>query len=308
METSVKYPTVIQGGMGIAVSSWQLAKEVAIAGELGVISGTALQAGKWSFTVSVKDEINEIRTQNFTIEVNADPTAIPGAVGTTTAVAAGSSINISWKPTLLDNGNPITGHQVQSSIDGGNTWTVAIANTNSPAFSASFKAVGGQRYFVRVAAINAAGIGPFEVTAGPAVVMVAPGVVSNVAITTVGDKGRATWDAPDQDGGSPIIDYRIRVSTDLVSWSTVISRTGNSNTTATFNLPDSRSYYVQVAAINSINIGPYKNTTTRIQVLPVVVPTPTATSTPSTATARAGSSSSTRPASSSRCSAARPRR
>jgi hypothetical protein len=80
----------------------------------GVISGTALQAGKWSFTVSVKDEINEIRTQNFTIEVSADPTALPGAVGTTTAVAAGSSINISWKPTLLDNGNPITGHQVQS--------------------------------------------------------------------------------------------------------------------------------------------------------------------------------------------------
>ena len=246
----------------------------------GVISGTALQAGKWSFTVSVKDEINEIRTQNFSIEVSADPTALPGAVGTTTAVAAGSSINISWKPALLDNGNPISGHQVQTSIDGGNTWTIAIQNTNSPALSASFKAVGGQSYFVRVAAINAAGIGPFEITAGPAVVMVAPGVVSNVAITTTGDKGRATWDAPAQDGGSPIIDYRIRVSTDLVSWSTVISRTGNSSTTATFNLPDSRSYYVQVAAINSINIGPYKNTTTRIQVLPVVVPTPTATATP----------------------------
>jgi hypothetical protein len=246
----------------------------------GVISGTALQAGKWSFTVSVKDEINEIRTQNFSIEVSADPTAIPGAVGTTTAVAAGSSINISWKPTLLDNGNPITGHQVQSSIDGGNTWTVAIANTNSPALSASFKAVGGQRYFVRVAAINAAGIGPFEMTAGPAVVMVAPGIVSNVAISTVGDKGRATWDAPEQDGGSPVIDYRIRVSTDLVNWSTVISRTGNTNTSATFNLPDAKSYYVQVAAINSINIGPYKNTTTRIQVLPVVVPAPTAAATP----------------------------
>ena len=150
----------------------------------GVISGTALQAGKWSFTVSVKDEINEIRTQNFTIEVSADPTALPGAVGTTTAVASGSSINISWKPALLDNGNPITGHQVQTSIDGGTTWTIAVANTNSPALSASFKAVGGQSYFVRVAAINAAGIGPFEITAGPAVVMVAPGVVSNVAITT----------------------------------------------------------------------------------------------------------------------------
>ena len=37
-------PTVIQGGMGIAVSSWQLAREVSLAGELGVVSGTGLDA------------------------------------------------------------------------------------------------------------------------------------------------------------------------------------------------------------------------------------------------------------------------
>ena len=41
MRSTSSYPTIIQGGMGIAVSSWQLAKEVSIAGELGVISGTA---------------------------------------------------------------------------------------------------------------------------------------------------------------------------------------------------------------------------------------------------------------------------
>lgn len=37
-------PTVIQGGMGVAVSSWQLAREVAQHGQLGVVSGTALDA------------------------------------------------------------------------------------------------------------------------------------------------------------------------------------------------------------------------------------------------------------------------
>lgn len=35
-------PRLIQGGMGVAVSSWQLAAEVARAGGLGVVSGTAL--------------------------------------------------------------------------------------------------------------------------------------------------------------------------------------------------------------------------------------------------------------------------
>jgi NAD(P)H-dependent flavin oxidoreductase YrpB (nitropropane dioxygenase family) len=35
-------PTVIQGGMGVAVSSWQLARAVSVKGQLGVVSGTAL--------------------------------------------------------------------------------------------------------------------------------------------------------------------------------------------------------------------------------------------------------------------------
>ena len=35
-------PRLIQGGMGVAVSSWRLAAEVARAGQLGVVSGTAL--------------------------------------------------------------------------------------------------------------------------------------------------------------------------------------------------------------------------------------------------------------------------
>ena len=35
-------PLVIQGGMGVAVSSWRLASEIARAGQLGVVAGTAL--------------------------------------------------------------------------------------------------------------------------------------------------------------------------------------------------------------------------------------------------------------------------
>ncbi len=37
-------PVIIQGGMGVAVSSWPLAKAVSQAGQLGVVSGTALDA------------------------------------------------------------------------------------------------------------------------------------------------------------------------------------------------------------------------------------------------------------------------
>lgn len=38
----MKHPQIIQGGMGVAVSNWRLAKAVSRLGELGVVSGTAL--------------------------------------------------------------------------------------------------------------------------------------------------------------------------------------------------------------------------------------------------------------------------
>ncbi|WP_130013214.1 nitronate monooxygenase [Serinicoccus sediminis] len=37
-------PTIIQGGMGVAVSGWRLARQVARTGQLGVVSGTAMDA------------------------------------------------------------------------------------------------------------------------------------------------------------------------------------------------------------------------------------------------------------------------
>ena len=37
-----RLPLIIQGGMGAGVSSWQLAHAVSQAGQLGVVSGTAL--------------------------------------------------------------------------------------------------------------------------------------------------------------------------------------------------------------------------------------------------------------------------
>ncbi|MFV0463017.1 MAG: nitronate monooxygenase [Nostocoides sp.] len=38
------HPVLIQGGMGVAVSGWRLAREVAQAGHLGVVSGTAMDS------------------------------------------------------------------------------------------------------------------------------------------------------------------------------------------------------------------------------------------------------------------------
>lgn len=44
MVSVAQLPTIIQGGMGVGVSSWQLAQAVARTGQLGVVSGVALDA------------------------------------------------------------------------------------------------------------------------------------------------------------------------------------------------------------------------------------------------------------------------
>lgn len=43
MTSQTKLPPIIQGGMGVAISSWPLAKAVASRGQLGVVSGTILE-------------------------------------------------------------------------------------------------------------------------------------------------------------------------------------------------------------------------------------------------------------------------
>ena len=42
MNSELKLPVIIQGGMGVAVSDWKLAKAVSLFGQLGVVSGTAI--------------------------------------------------------------------------------------------------------------------------------------------------------------------------------------------------------------------------------------------------------------------------
>lgn len=44
MTASLLHPTIIQGGMGVGVSDWVLAKAVSMRGHLGVVSGTALDS------------------------------------------------------------------------------------------------------------------------------------------------------------------------------------------------------------------------------------------------------------------------
>jgi len=44
MSTALVHPLIIQGGMGVGISDWRLARAVSVCGQLGVVSGTALDS------------------------------------------------------------------------------------------------------------------------------------------------------------------------------------------------------------------------------------------------------------------------
>ena len=54
------HPILIQGGMGIAISDWKLARSVSLLGQLGVVSGTAIA------TVFIR------RLQDGDLDINAN--------------------------------------------------------------------------------------------------------------------------------------------------------------------------------------------------------------------------------------------
>jgi hypothetical protein len=232
--------------------------------ESGVITGTPLQAGIWSFTLGVTDGTGATVTRNYSISVAADPKFIPGTPVNLKASQASGRINVSWDATIKDNGNPITGYIVQTSTNG-TTWSTVISNTKSPTPSTSFTVRNGT-YYVRVAAINASGTGAFSAASLPVLVASAPSAPGNVTISLNGTTITANWSIP-ANNGSPISGYRIRYSQDGLNWITLVSDTKTIATTYNFTSPVKGKVYVQVAAINAIDLGRYTSSTSFVTVL-----------------------------------------
>lgn len=62
-----------------------------------------------------------------------------------------------------------------------------------------------------------------------------------------------SWNAPSSDGGSPVTAYRIQISTDDATWTTIVKNTGNTNTSySDTGLSSGVKYYYRVFALNSV--------------------------------------------------------
>ena len=162
-------------------------------------------------------------------------TTVPGAPTGLTATASGTTaINLSWSAPASTGGSAITGYKIESSSDGGSSWTDLVANTgNANTTYAHTGLTAGDTRHYRVSAINANGTGTASNVDSATTGTTVPGAPSGLTATASGTTAiNLSWSAPASTGGSAITGYKIEVSPNGTSgWTDQVANTSSTTTT-----------------------------------------------------------------------------
>jgi hypothetical protein len=170
-----------------------------------------------------------------------------------TATAGNTQVQLAWDLPAT-NGSTISDYEIQSSTDGGTTWSAPIAHVTSATRSRTISSLtNATTYTFRVAAETEWGIGEYSepISATPFTTPGAPTSVSGVR----GD-GSVTlsWTAPGSNGGSAVSDYRIEFASGG-AYSTFSDGTSASTSATVTGLTNGTAYTFRVSAINAGGTG-----------------------------------------------------
>ena len=189
----------------------------------------------------------------------------PGGV---TATAGNAQVQLAWDLPAT-NGSTISDYEIQSSTDGGTTWSTPIAHTTSTTRSRTITSLtNATTYSFRVAAETEWGIGEYSVPVS-ATPFTLPGAPTSVVGTSANASVSLSWSAPASNGGSTVTDYLIEYASGG-AYST-FSDGSNSNTSTTVTgLTNGTAYTFRVSAINAAGTG--TASTASSAVTPLTVP------------------------------------
>ncbi|MEM3065674.1 MAG: fibronectin type III domain-containing protein [Candidatus Nitrosotenuis sp.] len=201
-------------------------------------------------------------------ESSATPKETTSPALTATAVSP-TSITLSWVPPSQTYKQSIVGYRIEEKI-GQDDFRTVVDNTNSP--STTYTVTGlttDKTYTYVVSALFTLGASPTsnEASATPLTTSTAPPPSQPAAsppsapTNLVAAAGSATsislsWSAPSNNGGSPVVGYKIEVRNGTSPYQTLVSSTQNSTTKYTHtNLKTDTTYYYRVYAINSAGLS-----------------------------------------------------
>lgn len=190
-------------------------------------------------------------------------TMLQPPTGLTATAVSSSQINLSWSAPTNNGGSTISGYVIERSVDGGTSWSTVQSNTGS--ISTTYSDTGlahSTTYTYRVSAINSMGTSSPSNTASARTFDTAPSPPTGLIATTGTLQINLSWNAPSDNGGTPITGYMIERSTDNGNtWSTLVANTGNTETGySDTNVLPLTTYTYSVSAINDIGAGNPSNT------------------------------------------------
>lgn len=105
--------------------------------------------------------VNAIGTGSYSIAPSATPRTTPGAIANLALTVSGVTISLTWTAPSDNGGSPITDYAIEYKLLSATSWT-RLTRATSTSTSATITGLNQTtNYSVRVAAVNAAGVGSF---------------------------------------------------------------------------------------------------------------------------------------------------
>jgi len=182
------------------------------------------------------------------------------------------AISVTWLAPTSTGGMPISSYQVQGSFDNGSSWTILREVPGSQRAAMIDDLAGRGAVCFRVAAVNAAGVGPASRPTAPMTPMGTPGAPQALASDPGDRQVRLTWMPPVNDGGYGVQDYAVRMSLDDgATWVDVPRPPSAECVSVVTGLTNGQRYRFTVCAINAAGRGRPSDT---CQATPAGIPGP----------------------------------
>jgi titin len=174
--------------------------------------------------------------------------------GSPITVAGDGTVTLSWSAPADDGGSPVTGYQVLTATSPGGPYGVVGSPTGTSMVVNGLR--DGTTYYFEVVAVNGVGLSaPTQPVSATPVIAPPPPPAGSVPSpprspsADVGDRTvRLTW-LPGEEGGSPLLHYRVLRSIDGAHWEVVA--TPHASHVTLHGLRSGTRYYFQIEAVTS---------------------------------------------------------
>ena len=217
----------------------------------GYSDGAGLENGqKYYYRVLA---FNAIGNGSISDSVTATPVGPPDAPWDLKATPGDTTVALSWRAPIKNGGAIVLGYRILR----GDTETSLVEHATRESYETSFQDVeleNGRTYHYVVIAFNSIGNGTRSavVTATPVGL---PGIPRNLVVEPGDGHVVLSWTAPDDDGGTPVLGYRIYRGTSENAQLLLLEVDTITHTDS--GLTNGLPYYYRISAINAVGEGAF---------------------------------------------------